>query len=490
MSNNLLWGRSLYQEFSNSTEVLEHKRAGDILYEKGEIKEALKEYLKAITKPEQFNNEELLNMAKRISWGGDFTNAEKILKLILERDPENKEATLHLARVISWQGRQFESLRIIQKFLIKTPNDREALFIKANTLRYLGRPDLSEKIYTKLLLESEDFDIRIAQTYGYLQLGLSKKVQENLSFLKPNFSYQERELKELKQIVREFLSPSTRINYLFFQDNDKNEVQSVSLGLEGYINNTKIGLILGYKDASDSLTKTESEDIRLYMNKRILPKCALTIDFGLTKGGRDDTFVTGKIGLDVFILYGLLTLEYKRNLLTNTRELIDNQITTDNFIITLSQTLTDRWSIFSNIGYILFSDSNNAKQINAHLKYKINFKYPNFYIGYKFIYLNFDEHKYNGYFDPKDYYSPQLTFTLLHEKEGFSLFIEPFTGYQVYKRYGRKRSEWIYGGVAHLKTRLTSGSNLVVNLEGGNYAAGTATGWKYYQVGASLKYSF
>lgn len=478
------------KEISELDKGLEIKKRGDTLFEKGDMKGASREYIQAFEYGINFSEEDLLLMAKRVSWAGDLKDAERMLRFILARNSENREAKLHLARVLSWQGRPFSSLEIVEEILKQNRNDKDALFIKANALRYMGRPDRALDYYEKLLAEREDFDIRLAQNYSFLQLGLPSKVHEAFKKLNPALPYQEREYLQLKNLVHETLSPAIRIGYNYFQDSDENEVQTSLVKVESYYNDIKGSLSFYYKDASDNLSHAEAYDLSINIAKRISIQSLLNLGIGFAKGGRGDLFLTGRIGIDFYALRGQMGLNLSRNLLTDTRELIDNQIRVDLYNFYFYQMITDRWIVVGTSGYRSYSDSNKAISLNTHLKYKLNFSYPLLFVGYRFIYLDFDKHKFHGYFDPKDYFSHQLTFTFLYEKEGITLYMEPFTGYQEYKRYGKKKHEWVYGGLATLSKRLMPGLNLEVNLEGGNYAAGTATGWKYYQTGLALRYSF
>lgn len=469
---------------------VEHKRKGDILYEMGDMKGGSREYIRAFESGTDFTEEELLLMAKRVSWAGDLADAERMLKKILSKNPGNREAKLHLARVLSWQGRIYSALDLVEEMLKDAPDDREMLFIKADALRYMGRPDKALKIYERLLTEREDFDIRLAQNYALIQLGLPSKVHEASKKLNPTLPYQVREYNQLKRIIRETLSPTIRARYSYFQDSDDNEVQRATLKMEGHFGDIKGNLILSYIEASDNAHVTEAQELSINMLKRLLPQSLLDLGIGIAKGGRGDLFLTGRIGLNLYALRGLMGLNFSRYLLSDTRELIDNQIRVNLYNFNFEQRLSDRWIVYGDLGYRSYSDSNQAISFNTHFKYKLNFSYPQFFVGYRIVYLDFDKHKYHGYFDPKDYFSHQVTFTFLYEKEAISIYIEPFVGYQEYKRYNQIKNDWIYGGVLSIYRRIIPGLNLEINFEGGNYAAGTATGWKYYQGSIGIRYNF
>lgn len=469
---------------------VELKREGDLLFERGDMRGSAIKYLKAIESGYPFTEEELLNMAKRISWAGYLLEAERILRKIIEGNPNNREALLHLGRVLSWQGRQISTLKLIDSLLKEQVDNRDALFVRANALRYLGRPDLALPIYNKLLSEGEDFDIRLAQSYAYLQMGIPTKARESFSKLKPTLPYQEKEYSELKKYLLEAFSPSVRVGYGYFRDSDKNELNTLMIKIEKFIRDTKVSFNVLHRDAQDQRFKSETQDYQLTFTKRIIERYLIDGTIGLTKGGMNDYFVTGGIGIERYILNGFVRFNIRKSLLLETRELIDRQISVDSFNLNLSQVLTDRWNLFGGFEYRNYSDSNKAININSHFKYKLNFSYPLFLIGYRVIYLNFKEHKYNGYFDPKDYLSHQVTLTILYENPRLLLYLEPYTGIQEYNRYGQRKSEWIYGGSLTISKRLKPGINFDIQMDGGNYAAGTTTGWKYYQMRVNLRYSF
>jgi len=481
---------SLVLQDKNKELSLKHKLAGDDWFKKGELKKAAKEYLEALKLSKDYDLEEIITMGIRIAWGGKLKEAEEIFREVLQKDPQNRRAILYLVRVISWQGRQIEALNILDDFLRKYPSDEEALLLKANALRYLGRSDLALKFYDEILSKREDFDTRLGKAYAYANLGIPSKVEENFKLLKPIYPYQEKDLKELEKFKNFLFNPSFLAGFTYFQDTDNNEVYTYRLGFEGYVKDFRILTNYYYREGSDDYRKAYSNEFIVDVGKRITDFIWLSANLGISQGGFDKSFVIGGINLSKLFLKGQMGFSLNKRVLVDTAELIERNIRvlTANFF--LNQVITDCLSIYVNYNHRWYSDSNQADFVRFSFPYKIKFGNPSLSIGYRIVYWDFKKQTRHGYFDPNDFWANQIFFTIYYEKSWGYLYLEPFVGYQIFKRYGDWSYDKVYAGTGIIGLKLKDKLNLEMSLEGGNYAAGAVTGWKYYQSGFLLKYVF
>jgi hypothetical protein len=114
-------------------------------------------------------------------------------------------------------------------------------------------------------------------------------------------------------------------------------------------------------------------------------------------------------------------------------------------------------------------------------------KNPRINLGYRFRYLNFNRQSGSGYFDPNDFMANQIFISLNFEHDKFYLYLEPYGGYQSFRRYGDNNTGFFGGGSGVFGFNLSKNVLLEASAEGGNYALGAAAGFNYYLVGFRLQ---
>lgn len=158
--------------------------------------------------------------------------------------------------------------------------------------------------------------------------------------------------------------------------------------------------------------------------------------------------------------------------------------------LSISQRLTDRFSLAAAHSYRNYSDGNDVNDFRLSPVYSVLTKNPTINLGYRFRYLNFNRQSGSGFFDPNDFISNQIFISLNFEHERFYFYIEPYGGYQSFRRYGENKADFFGGGSGVLGLNLSKKILLEANAEGGNYAMGAAAGFSYYWVGLRLQLSF
>jgi len=86
--------------------------------------------------------------------------------------------------------------------------------------------------------------------------------------------------------------------------------------------------------------------------------------------------------------------------------------------------------------------------------------------------------------------SHQALLSIDYEKDPFSIFLEPYIGYQSFKRYGERDRDVILGGLGVFRYRISRKIDGEVAVEGGNYALGATTGFNYFQFSFGLRIYF
>jgi len=175
--------------------------------------------------------------------------------------------------------------------------------------------------------------------------------------------------------------------------------------------------------------------------------------------------------------------------LTDTAELIQNRIRMTTAGLYLSQPLTERFSTYGAYTYKSFSDSNHANDLQLGGQYAI-FLTPRIVIGDRFRFLDFLRQSHDGYFDPNNYVANRVFSSLYYEHRFFYTYLEGYLGYQWFKRNGANSQEFIHGGAGAIGVKPITNVSIELNLEGGNFAAGTTSGFSYFTIGPRLLYRF
>ncbi|MFN3264448.1 MAG: hypothetical protein ACK42C_06075, partial [Aquificaceae bacterium] len=241
--------------------------------------------------------------------------------------------------------------------------------------------------------------------------------------------------------------------------------------------------------AEDNTRDKKAYEFGIELNKRVSENALLSGTFGTLSIGSSEKFIGGA-GVSIFAGRGSLNISLNTSIMTYTAELLQNKIRMTAFAISTFQRINDSVDFSGSYQLRLFSDGNKGHFMILSPAYRLTQSNPNFKIGYRLIYSNYDKHKRMGYFDPKDYISNHIFFALQHNRGNFYVYLEPFIGYQNYKRYNKTNSDLIGGGYASVGFKLSRNTWIALDFEAGNYAMQTAAGWKYYQVGVGLRHIF
>jgi hypothetical protein len=254
----------------------------------------------------------------------------------------------------------------------------------------------------------------------------------------------------------------------------------------------KFDLNYRHTDAKDNTRNKRAEELSIKTYSKVSKLFGIGGGFGLVRFQNNATadFFTWNIKTDVDVLNGVAGLSLAGDGFTDTAQLIEKEIRFTNLSLYTSQRLTNRFSIFGSYSYRDYSDDNKANDFLLSPSYTLSLKNPTINLGYRFRYLNFSRQSQSGYFDPNDFTSHQIYASLYMEKGKYYVYLEPYGGYQDYRRYGEHNNGYFGGGYGSFGVNLSRNIAVEFNAEGGNYALGTAAGFNYYLVGFRLQIFF
>jgi tetratricopeptide (TPR) repeat protein len=467
-----------------------HKKIGDYYVSQNDYKKAADAYVHALSLARStFSLQERTQIAIYLSWGGKLKEAIEELELIIAEDPTNTRARVHLARTLSWSGKLNEALKEADMVLEESPDNRDALLIKANVLRWKGDSKRAIDLYKKLLEKEEDFDSRLGLSYAYLSLGNVRAAKEGGKVLKPTYTYQELELKNFVEEMDSITRPNVEMRYSYYHDSDDNRLNRYMLSYDFWTYYWRFYLSYRHTDATGKIEgdthKNRCEDLSLRTYSKVSEPFGIGGGLGMSMlaDGETSTFLTGHIMADVNVFNGMMGVRVSREVFAETAELIENRIRIINPSLFASQNLFDDLSIHFSYNYRDYSDNNHSHDMQLSPRYTVRFKNPRLEVGYRFRYFDFNRQSRSGYFDPDDYTSNQIFTYMYYEKGDFYSYIEPFIGYESFKRYGDSKDGVIGGGYGTCGYKLRKNISFEINGEGGDYSGGTAGGWKYYLIG-------
>jgi tetratricopeptide (TPR) repeat protein len=469
-----------------------HKELGDLFAGIDNYTEASREYVAALSLSRDFPTAERVRMAVGISWADRLDDAVRELRAVLADEPGNVPARIHLARTLSWQSKLDEAITEANRVLIGEPENRDALLVKANSLRWQGKTEAAIPIYQGLLTGREDFDARIGLAYSLLARGDKKGSQENVALLKPTYAYQKRDLKRLLEEIDNATNHTVAAGYTYYNDTDDNRYDRYGLSYTyqepGWSVTTQYLL-------SDNRDPSRNNDVNSLLAggyARVAGRFGVGAGVGahVVNNSDTNTIMTWRLNADADVGKGAVGVGVRKELYIDTAELVEKRIRVLALNAYASQRLTDRFSLYGGYTWRDYSDDNNSNDLTISPSYTLYAKNPVVRTGYRFRYLDFDRQSRGGYFDPKNFTSHQLFVSLDWKKDRFSLFLEPYGGYQSFDRNNDHTSDLFGGFTGVLGYRITKGLLAEVNGEFGNYAVGATSGYEYYLVGTRLAYSF
>ena len=466
------------------------KRIGDAYVAKDDFGRAAGYYIEALSLG-TFSAEDRLALATRISWGDRLAAAAKEFRALTTEDPANLKAGTALAKTLSWMGDNAGALTEIERVLGRAPDDRDALLVEANALRLTGRLKEAISIYNRLLQAGDNFDARAGLAYALLAQGDRKAAVASAAPLKAQYPYQAHELVELNAELAAAVRPTISAGFSYYNDTDSNNVERYALGSSQWIGSVKTDLDFIQVDAKDSTARSSRADILSFEAYRKLTG-TLGVGGGLAldavKNGATSDFVTWNVKADKKISGGALGASAVSYLMTDTAQLISNDIRATSYGLSAFKGLTARVLLNGSYSYKDYSDNNGSNDAQISPSYLLLLQNPRLAVGYKLRYLGFRRQSGSGYYDPSSNIA-QLLFTNVSFDRGYFYgYAEPYGGHQTERRNRITSNSYFAGGSGSLGYKPFKSLSAEATAEGGNYSVQSAAGWEYYQLGLRVVY--
>jgi len=475
-----------------ATQARLYKQAGDKLTAQDRMDQAADAFSKALAAArESFSSAERVQMAIYLSWADRLAESKEELTRVLAREPKNIAARTHLARVLSWSGELREAIVQADMVLKESPDHKEALVVKADSLQWQGRYVDAIPIYRRIIVRDGDFDARAGLSRSLLAVGNRTEALENRNSLKPGNGRQERELAKLSEAIDQETRPTLEARYNYYHDSDQNRLNRYSLAGNFWVDNQKYGISYRHTDASDPTRDNRADDLVFRIYSRLTDTLGAGAGLGFTRlaDRHDSTFPAGHIRIDSKLFAGSAGANVTREVLTDTAELIENRIRMTNVGIYITQPVTERFLVYGGYNYKSFSDGNHANDLQLTSQYAI-YLAPKIMIGHRFRLLDFHKQSQSGFFDPNNYIANRAFVSLYYESKFFYTYLDGFVGYETFRRNQVASDNFIHGGTGSLGVKPMTNLAIEVNVEGGNFSAGSASGFSYFIVGPRVLFRF
>ncbi len=469
-----------------------YKQLGDQWVSQDKLAQAAEPYSKALALDGNgFPAMERVQMAIYLSWADRLAEAATELKKVVALEPRNLAAGTHLARVLSWAGALGEAIAEADRVLTLAPDHKDALLVKADALQWQGRYSEAIPLYQQVVARDNDFFARSGLARAQLALGNRVAALENQAALKAENPKQQKELAKLKDTITTETAPTLDGRYNYYRDSDKNRLDRYSLAATYWAGNQKLGFDYRHTEASDASRDNRAEDVTVKVYSRLTDLFSAGAGLGFTQLNHrhTSTFPTGHLRVDARVLNGTVGATVGRETLSDTAELIENRIRMTSAGINLKQNLTERVMVDGRYNYKSFSDGNHANDLQWTTQYAVDLK-PRIVIGHRFRLLDFHKQSGSGFFDPNNYLSNRGFASVYFESPLYYAYLEGFLGHQTFRRNGVASDDFIHGGSGSIGIKPWANFSFEINAEGGNFAAGSTSGFNYFIVGPRAVYRF
>ena len=469
-----------------------YKQLGDKLAAQDQIEQAADAFSKALASSrENFSPTERVRMAIHLSWADRLRESRDELDRVLAQDPKNIAARSHLARVLSWSGDLSEAVAQADLVLNDQPEHKDALLVKADALQWQGRYVEAIPIYQKLVAQDGDFDARVGLSRSLMAVGNRTAALENRNSLQAGNARQKRDLAKLIDAMDQEIRPTVEARYNYYRDSDQNRLNRYALAGNFWIDNYKFGINFRHTDANDPTRDNRAEDLLFRIYSRLTDQFGAGAGIGFTQLADRHTsdFLAGHIRFDGKLFAGTAGVNVTREVLSDTAELIENRIRMTNVGLYISQPLTERFSVYGGYNYKSFSDGNHANDLQLTTQYAV-YLAPKIMIGHRFRLLDFHEQSGSGFFDPNNYIANRVFTSVYYENKLLYTYLEGYVGYQTFRRNQVATDSFIHGGAGSVGIKPIANLAIEVNVEGGNFAAGSTAGFNYLIVGPRVLYRF
>lgn len=351
----------------------------------GLLEEALRAY-EALLIWDPTDLEARLGRARLLSWTNRNAASRTAYEGILRDHPGNVEAQRNLGRVQSWRGKHREAERYLQGVLAAHPGDAEAALFLAQAQRWMGRPDRA-KSTLRTRLQTDPGDVNALGMLRSIELG-------------------ER--------------PDSYVDYRGSRQTDDLVIRVTSIAQNWYLNQGLSTLGLRYQfqaydprgDEESVLVHRPGASWRHRFNNTLEWTGSAFIDRIQVRSL--DTVHTRFTYNTWFTVWpsdlARIDVGSNRTTLDNVASLERNIVAT---YFTLSSDLlpSELWRAVGRVSWGDYTDGNALLwgQVLGERRLRTN---PRIWVGARSTAFHFREELFNGYFNPRDYFSADATFLM------------------------------------------------------------------------------
>ena len=481
-------GQATTAPASRIAEAQSYKELGDRHVSGDRLTEAAEAYLQALALArDAFSHDDRVEMAVYISWEDRLAEALRELQLVLDEAPDHVGARSHLARVYAWSGRLTEAILEADRILEATADHRDALLVKADALEWKGHFRKAIPVYEEILGAGTDFDARLGLSYALLSAGDRAAARENTRLAFPGTPRQQAQLAELTETIRALVRPHVDLGHSYYEDSDANQSNRYTL-LHGFgLGNHDFQLQLTRTDSRDRNERARSRSASFSFSSNLAEGLSIGAGIGLSRPDASSAGhrTTGRFTLDGRISNGGAGISVSSDVLTDTIELIANRIRVVSYRAQASKPLSDRLSLSGAYTYRDYSDGNAAHDVELAPEVLLATR-PRVSLGYQFRFQDSRGQSQSGYFDPDDYLANRAFASVYYERAGFYTYLHAFAGRQQYTRNGVFTGDSVRGGAFSLGFMPASSLRIEIHADGGNFRAGSVSGFNYVTVGSRI----
>lgn len=184
--------------------------------------------------------------------------------------------------------------------------------------------------------------------------------------------------------------------------------------------------------------------------------------------------------------WGEVSAVLQYSALAETAAMIRNHVTWGGLQLDGKAALHERFRPDLRVAMRDYSDDNMSLRLRSNLPVAVLLSPLRWEVGYRQEYATFERQSGSGYFDPSSLHSFQAVTSVSYGSGRFEGYGEFYGGLQKSRRYGNDNSEGFYGLYAEAAVNNVGPFRLAITLQGGDYALGTAGGFRHVQAGLAI----
>ena len=471
-------------------------RSARLLSWESNYAEAIRRYDRALAL-DPGNREAALERAKVLSWNREFDKALKAFRQIVTDDPSNIDAQLGVARVLSWGGDQAAARREYSRILENTPSNTDALVGVAQTYAWTGQGVSAREWYDKALVaDPQKKEALVGMAYLDIDSGDPYAASRITAELEQRFPG-DTEIRDLRVAVARARGPVFQTAYDTLDDTDENELDVFRVEATAPLpRRSLLSFLYGRYELQDIFGREGTIDSLVAgASFRPTPSQLISLRAGVDKlegsDGDSDNELTG--GLTYIAGLGSrfeVIGSAERTSFKYSVPILDAGILIDSYSVGFNARPAAPFRISATGGLWDLSDDNERRSVDAGAWYRWPIRKLFFETGYAFRFLDYDQDRNNGYFDPKDFTSHAAQLALrgdITDKVYFSATAEG--GIQSFELgVVEVDDDSFAGGTLLIGFHLTP--TLALELRGAksDYALTTGTGFESEEFGVRLRW--